>query len=147
MCVGSNGEISIGNNVGISYANITSFNKITIEDNVLISSGVKIWGTDFHSIDFLYRCEKSDTHIKTASVIIRKGTFIGACSIILKGATIGQHFAVGAGSVVTKNIPDNEIWAGNPAVFIKTIGGGYWNVTFSFLYLYACLSILMKACK
>ena len=40
-------------------------------------------------------------------------------SIILKGVTVGKHSIVGAGSVVTKDIPDNEIWVGNPA---KKIG-------------------------
>ena len=47
--------------------------------------------------------------------------FIGANSIILKGVTIGERSIIGAGSVVTKNIPDDEIWAGNPAKFIRKI--------------------------
>ena len=47
--------------------------------------------------------------------------FIGAHSIVLKGVTIGKHSVIGAGSVVTKNIPDNEVWAGNPARFIRRL--------------------------
>lgn len=46
---------------------------------------------------------------------------IGACSIVLKGVTIGKNSVVGAGSVVTKSIPDNEVWAGNPAKFIRKV--------------------------
>ena len=124
LCVGSKGSIFIGDNVGISHANITSFDKVTIENHVLIGSGVMICDSDFHSIDYTYRMEKPDTHVKTSPVVIKEGAFIGARSIILKGVTVGRHSVVGAGSVVTKNIPDNEIWAGNPAVFIKQIGGG-----------------------
>lgn len=45
--------------------------------------------------------------------------FIGAGTIICNSVKIGKNSIVGAGSVVTKDIPDNEIWAGNPAKFIK----------------------------
>ncbi len=78
-----------------------------------------ICDTDFHSIEYSYRLEKPDTHIRTAPVRICEGAFIGARSIILKGVTIGKHSVIGAGSVVTKSVPDNEIWAGNPAVYIR----------------------------
>lgn len=54
-------------------------------------------------------------------VVIKNGVFIGANSIILKGVTIGEKAIVGAGSVVTRSIPDGEIWAGNPAKFIRKI--------------------------
>jgi len=54
-------------------------------------------------------------------VVVKDNAFIGARSIILKGVTIGNNSIVGAGSVVTKSIPDNEIWAGNPARFIRSI--------------------------
>ena len=57
----------------------------------------------------------------TSPVIIKDGAFIGAHSIILKGVIIGEKSIVGAGSVVTKSIPDGEIWAGNPAKFIRKI--------------------------
>ena len=77
----------------------------------------KIWDTDFHAIEYNDRCK--NVNIKSAPIFIKEGAFIGACSIILKGVTIGKHSVIGAGSVVTKNIPDNEIWGGNPARFIK----------------------------
>lgn len=57
----------------------------------------------------------------SAPVIIEDNAFIGARSIILKGVTIGANSIIGAGSVVTKSIPANEIWAGNPAKFIRKI--------------------------
>ncbi|WP_103192495.1 acyltransferase [Formosa algae] len=46
---------------------------------------------------------------------------MGASSIILKGVTIGENSIIGAGSVVTKSVPCNEIWGGNPAKFIRKI--------------------------
>ena len=57
----------------------------------------------------------------TIPVVIKDGAFIGAHCIILKGVSIGEKSVVGAGSVVTKSIPDGEIWAGNPAKFIRRI--------------------------
>lgn len=113
------GTIRIGSNVGISHANIVSYQSIVIEDNVLIGSGVKIWDTDFHSIDYESRMQHPDTNVRSAPIRIKEGAFIGACAIILKGVTIGKHAVIGAGSVVTKDVVDNEIWAGNPA---KKIG-------------------------
>lgn len=117
------GKIIIGNHVGISHANITSFDSINIEDHVLIGSGVKIWDTDFHSIEYKDRIQKPDTKICSSPINIKEGAFIGACSIILKGVTIGKYSVVGAGSVVTKNIPDYEVWAGNPARYVKKLRG------------------------
>ena len=51
--------------------------------------------------------------------VIEVGASIGSSVTILCGLTIGEGAIVGAGSVVTKDIPTREIWAGNPAKFIK----------------------------
>ena len=115
------GEILIGNNVGISNAAFFSQRKIVIEDNVMIGGGVKIYDTDFHSVEYTHRMEDYDPDIKKAPVVIREGAFIGGHSIILKGVTVGRHSVIGAGSVVTKDVPDNQVWAGNPAKKIKNI--------------------------
>ena len=56
---------------------------------------------------------------KVGKVEIKDNAFIGANTVICNSVTIGRNAVVGAGSVVTKDIPDNEIWGGNPAHFIK----------------------------
>lgn len=115
------GNIFIGENVGISNSTVVSAKKIVIEKNVLIGGGCKIYDTDFHSINYDNRMCQPDLHIAMKEVLIKEGAFIGAHSIILKGTVVGKHSIIGAGSVVSGNIPDNEIWAGNPAVFIRKI--------------------------
>ncbi len=62
-----------------------------------------------------------ETRIKSKKVILKESCFIGASSIILPGVTIGQKSIIGAGSVVRDNIPDNEIWAGNPAIKLRDL--------------------------
>lgn len=74
-----------------------------------------------HSIDYEERLHIKEEHINSSPIIIKNGAWIGAHSIILKGVTIGERSVVGAGSVVTKSIPDDQLWAGNPARFIKVL--------------------------
>ena len=112
--------IKIGENVGISNSTIYSRISVTIGNHVLIGGGVKIYDTDFHSLDAQYRGTPEDKmYTNNAPVLIGDNVFVGAGTIILKGVTIGDKAIIGAGSVVTKNIPSNEIWAGNPAKKIK----------------------------
>jgi len=112
----------IGNNVGMSQAALICHQSITIGNHVKIGGGVKIYDTDFHSLDPKLRAGNSDLqHKAKALVVVKDNAFIGAYSIVLKGVTIGENSIIGAGSVVTKSIPKNEIWGGNPAKFIRNI--------------------------
>jgi acetyltransferase-like isoleucine patch superfamily enzyme len=111
----------IGNNVGMSSCAIVAGKKVVLGDNVRIGGGVVIYDTDFHSLQPDERLSEYDPGIKKRDVIIEDNVFIGSHSIILKGVHIGCNAVVGAGSVVTKSIPPNEIWAGNPAKFIKKL--------------------------
>lgn len=115
-----NAVISIGDNVGISNSAIVAHKLIKIGNNVLIGGNCKIYDTDFHSQNSNDRIN-GFKGIKILPVIIEDGAFIGAHSTILKGVVIGKNSIVGAGSVVTRNIPQGEIWAGNPARFIKKL--------------------------
>lgn len=117
------GELIIGNNVGISSSVIICKYKIVIDNNVTIGGNTVIYDTDFHNLNPLIRNNK-ELDTKTAvklPVIIHNNVFIGAHSTILKGVTIGENSIVGACSLVSKSIPPNEIWAGNPAKFIKKV--------------------------
>lgn len=117
------GKIIIGKNVGISQTSLIAHNSdITIGDNVKIGGGTCIYTTDFHSID--PKCRASSYDINNAickPVTIGNNVFIGARCMVLKGVSIGDDSIVGAGSIVTKSIPPRQIWAGNPAKFIKSI--------------------------
>jgi len=98
------GQVEIGNNVSIQSANYITINS-RIEDNVFIGPRVC-----FTNDKYMGRGE-----VKLIGPTIRKGARIGANSTILPGIEIGEDSAVGAGSVVTKNVPPGKIVAGNPA--------------------------------
>jgi acetyltransferase-like isoleucine patch superfamily enzyme len=120
LVTSGNGVISIGNKVGISNSAIFSMKNIVIENEVTIGAGCKIYDTDFHSCVPEYRLN-GNTNIPSAPVVIKERAFIGAHCIILKGVTIGKDSVIGAGSIVTKDIPGGEIWAGVPVRFIRKI--------------------------
>lgn len=108
--VGKDAKLRIGNDTGILNCAICVCNNVSIGNNVLIGGGTKIYDTDFHWLDFDKRIKMGGGG-KTAPVIIDDGVFIGANCIILKGVHIGEKAIIGAGSVITKDVPSNEIWA------------------------------------
>jgi acetyltransferase-like isoleucine patch superfamily enzyme len=116
-------NLTIGDNLGISQAAIICHVKIVIGNNVKIGGGVSIYDTDFHSLDPVARANPvTDIKSKRSMPIhIGNDVFIGAKSLILKGVSIGDNSIIGAGSIVTKSVPANQIWAGNPARFIKDV--------------------------
>lgn len=119
--VNKESTIMIGNNVGISNSAFHAYTSISIGDNTIVGGGCRIWDSDFHSIDPNIRVFGDDDEVKMAPIAIGKNVFIGGGAFILKGVKIGDNSIIAAGSVVTKNVPDNEIWGGNPANFIKNI--------------------------
>ncbi|ANO78514.1 acyltransferase [Escherichia coli] len=113
-----NAVIEIGDKSGLSGCTLYSVKKIHIGKRVLIGAGVNIYDTDFHSLLVDERLN-GDSNIKSSPVYIYDDCFIGANVTILKGVTIGAGSVVAACSVVTKNIGENELWAGNPARYIR----------------------------
>ncbi len=120
--VGSNCSLTIGDNLGMSQSAIVAMDNVFIGNNVKIGGGSLIYATDFHSINKDVRKTNDDLRrCKTAPVYIGNDVFIGARCIILKGVTIGDGAIIGAGSIVTKSVPADEVWAGNPAKFIRKL--------------------------
>lgn len=113
--------LKIGNNVALSNSAIYCADNITIEDDVFIGGDCKIYDTDFHSIYYNERMAIPEEGKRRSPVLIKKGVLVGTGTIVLKGVTIGEKSVIGAGSVVSKDIPANEVWAGNPIAFIKRI--------------------------
>lgn len=113
--------IKIGDGSGLSNTSIVALQSVIIGKNVMIGGNCKIYDHDFHSLKYKERMMDVDPGVKSAGIEIKDGAFIGAHTIILKGVTVGKKSIVGAGSVVTKSIPDGQIWAGNPAKYIRMI--------------------------
>ena len=120
----------IGKNCNIN-CNVFIENDVIIGDNVTIKPGVQIWdgisieddvfiGPNVTFTNDLFP-QSRQKNFSLKKTIIKKFATIGANATILGGITVGENVLVGAGSVVTKDIPANEIWAGNPAKFVKYI--------------------------
>jgi len=120
ICVEPNSELEIGDFSGFSGVSIYCSKKITIGKYVNCGGNVSIWDTDFHPLNHKDRRIHDLEKICSDPIIIEEDVFIGANSIVLKGIKIGARSIIGAGSVVTKNIPPDEVWAGNPAKFIRS---------------------------
>jgi len=105
-------DVKIGNNVVVKCG-VQIWDGIELEDDVMIGSNVTFTN------DLYPRSHNKDWKMLRTKVC--KGATIGAGSTILPGLTIGEKAMIGAGSVVTKDIPAGEIWAGNPAKFLKKI--------------------------
>ena len=106
-----NSSITIGNNVLLNNnCEIYSSDKITIGDDTVISNNCVIRDCDIH---------KTVGKINHKPIIIGKHVWIGTNCIILKGVTIGDGAVIGAGSIVTKDVPSRAMVAGNPAIIVK----------------------------
>jgi acetyltransferase-like isoleucine patch superfamily enzyme len=115
-----NGEIIIGKDCGLSGAIICAKERVVIGDRVQIGSGAVICDTDFHPLDHKTRGSDDDLIFAESSpILIGDDCFIGARTIILKGVSVGARSIVGAGSVVTKNVPADVVVAGNPVKNVR----------------------------
>lgn len=115
------GSIRIGNGVGMSGVILSSRRSITIGNGVKLGGNVRIFDHDYHSLNFeSRRDERLDRHeVRAAPVIIGDDVFVGTNAMILKGVTLGARSIIGAGAVVTRSVPPDEIWGGNPAAQLR----------------------------
>jgi len=107
--------ITIGDHVLISPGvRISAANRITIGDSCMLASHAYITDSDWHGI-----YDRSLTPKETHRVVLENNVWIGDSAMVCKGVCIGENSIVGAGSVVTSDIPANVIAAGNPAQIIR----------------------------
>jgi acetyltransferase-like isoleucine patch superfamily enzyme len=94
---------------------------VCIEDNVFIGHGVKFINDSYPRATTAEGSLQTEADWKVERTVIRKGASIGSGATILSNISIGEHALVGAGSVVTKDVPPNAIVAGNPARILRYI--------------------------
>jgi acetyltransferase-like isoleucine patch superfamily enzyme len=117
-------QARIGTNCNIC-ANVLIENDVVVGDNVTIKSGVQLWdGVTLEddvfvgpnvtfTNDLVPRSKRYPKHF--SRTLVKKGASIGANSTVVAGHTIGEYALIGAGSVVTKDVPAHTVWYGNPA--------------------------------
>lgn len=112
--------IQIGDDCGFTGATLVAAERIQIGHRVQVGANSTIVDTDFHPLTAAERAQDflAGAH---APVMIEDDVFIGMNSLILKGVTIGRGSVVGAGSVVTKDVPPGVVVAGNPARVVKRL--------------------------
>lgn len=130
------GKITIGDRTFIGGSKFICIDAIEIGNDVMFSWGCTVVDNNAHSL--VWEERKNDvldwkkgieenaigkykdwTNVQRKRVVIKDKAWIGFNSIILKGVTIGEGAIVAAGSVVTKDVPDFAVVAGNPATVIK----------------------------
>lgn len=112
------GEIQIGDNTRIGLHN-TIIGPVHIGNQVNLAQGVVISGLNHNYQDI--NKPISEQGVFTNLITIQDDVWIGANVVIAAGVTIGKHCVIGAGSVVTKDIPDYSVAVGNPAKVIKSL--------------------------
>jgi acetyltransferase-like isoleucine patch superfamily enzyme len=90
---------------------------VTIEDDVFIGHGVMFINDSFPRTEL----PPGVSEFAAEKVLIKRGASIGSSATILGGITIGERAMVGAGAVVTRDVPDRTVVAGNPARILRTI--------------------------
>lgn len=130
LCVYGNGSntdyISIGDNcyIGFGFTALASSKaKVVIGNNVLFASNVIVTNEN-HGMDPENSVPYMNQELSAKDVNIGDGCWIGEKVCVLPGVSIGTKCVIGAGSVVTKSIPDYSIAAGNPAKVLKTYNFG-----------------------
>lgn len=134
------GEVIIGNRVFLGGCTIISRSRVEFENDIFVAWGTYFYDHDSHSLDYRERRKDilnqlGDYHTNKPNFIYSKNwevvnskpikicsdAWIGMNVIILKGVTIGEGAIVGAGSVVTKDVPAWTVVAGNPAKVVKEV--------------------------
>ena len=109
-------RLTIGNNCYINGVEIACKQEVSIGDCCILAECL-IMDTDFHSVD-TNRHDKT-AKVRTAPVRIGRNVWLANKVIVIRGVTIGNDSVVGAGSVVTRDVPAGVVVAGNPARIVR----------------------------
>jgi acetyltransferase-like isoleucine patch superfamily enzyme len=110
-------EIAIGDSAAMSGATICAQVRIVLGNRVVLGANSVIVDTDFHRLEPARRFEPGIAE----AVIVEDDVFIGTQVLVLKGSRIGRGAVIGAGSVVSGEIPPGMVAAGNPARVIRAV--------------------------
>ena len=100
---------------------------VTVEDNVFVGHGVVFINDSYPRATTADGGMQTEADWKVETTVVKKGASIGSGATILSKVTIGENAIVGAGSVVTKDVPANSIVAGNPARILRTVSAPATN--------------------
>jgi acetyltransferase-like isoleucine patch superfamily enzyme len=121
-------RLAIGDHVGISGGAICAAESVTIGAYTMLGANVIVTDTDFHPLAALNR-RYSEAGVESSPVMIGKNVFLGTETVVLKGVHIGDNSVIGAGSVVTRDIPADVIAAGNPCRVIRRMEASIQRVS------------------
>lgn len=100
---------------------------VTIEDNVFIGHGVTFINDSYPRATTADGSLQTESDWKVERTVIKRGASVGSGSTILSNVTVGENAIIGAGSVVTKDVPPNSIVAGNPAKLLRYLSNSSKN--------------------
>jgi len=121
LCTWAHGaQLIIGDGVGMTGAVIVAQTRVEIGNHVWIGANSTIVDTDFHPLAPEAR-RVAPTAGNSVPIVIEDEVFIGMWTIILKGVRIGRGAVIGAGAVVTRDVPAGAVAAGNPARLIRQV--------------------------
>jgi acetyltransferase-like isoleucine patch superfamily enzyme len=110
----------IGNNCKVSSHTFIC-EGVTVEDEVFIGHGVNFINDKYPRATTVEGSLQNDSDWQVSPIVVQRGASIGTGATILGGVSIGPRAIVGAGSVVTRDVPPDTIVAGNPARIIRTV--------------------------
>ena len=111
------GPVKIGNSVFLGASNVI-IGPVTLHDHIMTAQNVVISGMNhgFQDVTIAFRYQTCTV----SEIVIGEGCWIGANVVITSGTHVGKYSIIAAGSVVTKDVPDYSMAAGNPAKLVKT---------------------------
>jgi acetyltransferase-like isoleucine patch superfamily enzyme len=114
-------SLVIGNDVGMSGCTIVAADSVAIGNGCLLGANSLVMDTDIHPLETAGRRWRTDD-VRSAPVALGDNVFVGTAAMILKGVTVGDNAVIGAGSVVSSDVPAEAIVGGSPARVIGSVG-------------------------